>query len=82
MVFGECIQSEKTREQYLFHLEKFSEHYKLNSIDEILNLDDNELKEKVEDYVILLKNKGKSPNYIHVITSAIQLSVIQTTKSA
>jgi len=35
-VFEEYIQSDKTREQYLFHLRKFTEHYKLESIDGIL----------------------------------------------
>jgi len=71
-VFEEYVQSEKTREQYLFHLRKFAEYYKLESIDGILNFESNDLKEKIEDYVILFKNQGKSLNYIRIITFAIQ----------
>ena len=71
-VFEEYVQSEKTREQYLFHLNKFAEYCNLESIDGILKFENNDLKEKIEDYVILFKNQGKSPNYIRIITFAIQ----------
>jgi len=71
-VFEEYVQSDKTREQYLFHLTKFAEYCKLESIDGILKFESVDLKERVEDYVILFKNQGKSPNYIRIITFAIQ----------
>lgn len=71
-IFEEYIQSEKTREHYTYHLNRFINHYKLNSFDAILSLETKELKEKIEDYVILFKNDGKSSNYIRVIVFAIQ----------
>ena len=71
-VFEEYVQSEKTRKQYLFHLNNFAEYCKLESIDGILKFESDDLKEKIEDYVILFKNQGKSPNYIRIITFAIQ----------
>jgi len=40
-VFEKYMQSEKTREQYLFHLEKFVEYYKLEIIDGILTFEVN-----------------------------------------
>lgn len=72
IIFEEYIQSEKTREHYSYHLDKFTKYLNLKTWDEILALDISELREKVEDYVILFKNQGKSPNYIRVITFAIQ----------
>ena len=71
-VFEEYIQSEETHEQYMFHIAKFAEYCKLESIDGILTFESGHLKEKIEDYIILFKNQGKSPNYIRIITFAIQ----------
>ena len=71
-IFEEYIQSEKTREHYMYNLIRFAIHNNLESVDLILSLDSEELKQKVEDYVILFKNKGKSPNYIRVIIFSIQ----------
>jgi len=71
-IFEEYIQSEKTREHYSYHLQRFVNHYTLESFDSILALKTEDLKEKIEDYVILFKNDGKSHNYIRVIVFAIQ----------
>ena len=70
LIFEQYVQSEKTQEQYLYHLSKFAEYHKLKSIDGILPLKD--LKEKIEDYVILFKNNGKSVSYIRLILFAFQ----------
>jgi len=71
-IFEEYIQSGKTREHYSYHLQRFVNHYNLESFDSILGMKTDELKEKIEDYVILFKNDGKSSNYIRVIVFAIQ----------
>ena len=71
-LFEEYIQSERTRECYSYQLQRFVNYYKLDSFDSILNLKTDDLKEKLEDYVISFKNDGKSPNYIRVIVFAIQ----------
>jgi len=72
IIFEAYIQSQKTREQYLFLLTKFCEYYKIKSVDSILSLNKTKLKEKIEDYVLQFKDKGKSVSYIRVITFAIQ----------
>ena len=46
LVFEQYIQTDATREHYLYHLNKFAEHYDLESLDAILSLENNELKEK------------------------------------
>lgn len=71
-IFENYVESEKSLELYNFHLKKFAEYNNLESIEDILSMDNQVLKEKVEDYVILFKNNGKSPNYIKNITFAIQ----------
>ena len=70
-VFESYVQSEKTLEQYLFHLNKFVKHCKLEPIDGILKFESNDLKEKTDDCVILFKIHGKGPNYIQIITFVI-----------
>ena len=71
-IFEQYIQSEKTRTHYRYNLDRFINHYQLDSLDSILSLDIEELKEKIEDYVILFKNNGRSHNYIRVIIFSIQ----------
>jgi integrase/recombinase XerD len=71
-IFEEYIQSEQTIFQYTYHINRFANYYNLSSWDSILALNNADLKEKVEDYVILFKNNDKSLNYIRVITFAIQ----------
>lgn len=71
-IFEQYIQSEKTKVHYRYHLDRFVDHYQLDSLDSILSIGNEELKEKIEDYVILFKNHGKSPNYIRVIIFSIQ----------
>jgi len=72
LIFENYLQSPKTKQQYLFLVTKFTNHYKLKSVDSILKLSKSDLKEKIEDYVILFKDKGKSSNYLRVILFAIQ----------
>jgi len=71
-LFEAYIQSPETREKYLFLLTKFTEHFKLKSIDSILSLETQDLKEKIEDYVIKFKDDGKSVSYIRLILFSIQ----------
>jgi len=59
LIFEQYVQSSKTREQYLYHLTKFAEHYHLKSIDSILFFDINDLKEKIEDYVYYSRMRVK-----------------------
>lgn len=72
LIFEQYLHSPKTREHYRYHLDRFVSHYCFESPDSILSLEINDLKQKIEDYVILFKNSGKSPNYIRVIIFAIQ----------
>ena len=72
LIFEEYLQSQKTIEHYSYHINRFAEYFNLDSWDSILDLENVDLKEKIEDYVILFKNQGKSSNYIRVITFALQ----------
>ena len=71
-IFEEYIQSETTKKYYIYYIQRFVTHYNLESFDSILSLKTEDLKEKLEDYVILFKNNGKSSNYIRLIIFAIQ----------
>lgn len=72
IMFEEYIQSEKTKENYEFQINKFCQWLGLDSWDGVITMDSSDLREKIEDYVILLKNKPVSSNYIRAITFAIQ----------
>jgi hypothetical protein len=70
-VFDPYVQSEKTLEQCLFHLNKFVKYCKLEPIDGILKFESNDLKEKTDDCVILFKIHENGPNYIRIIIFVI-----------
>ncbi len=72
LCFEDFIQSETTRKSYLYHLEKFRIFNNFNTIDEILSLNNQDLQEKIQNYIRLFKSKGRSHNYIRGITFAFQ----------
>lgn len=72
LCFEDFIQSETTRKSYLYHLEKFRIFNNFNTIDEILSLNNQDLQEKIQNYVRLFKSNGRSHNYIRGITFAFQ----------
>ena len=72
LIFEQYIQSEKTRENYRCQINAFCKWANYENWDKLLATDSQELRIKIEDYVIYLKNKPVSPNYIRAKTFAIQ----------
>ena len=70
--FEDFIQTERTRDQYYYHLNRFRIFSNLESIEQILLMSNQDLQEKIQDYVRLFKEKGRNTNYIRGITFAIQ----------
>ena len=66
-IFEGYVQCEKTRAQYMYNLKRFATHNNLETVDAILSIDSEQLKQKIEDYVLLFKNRGSSSSYIRVI---------------
>ena len=79
-IFEQYINSQKTREQYNFLIGKFVKHEQLDSFDSILAINGMDLQKKIEDYVILFKNKGNSSSYIRSNTFAIQSFCVSNDK--
>ena len=79
-IFEAYLKSEKTTKHYHYLLEKFANHYKLDSIDSILSIDGVELQKNIEDFIILSKDKKYSMSYIRSNTFAIQSFCISNDK--
>ena len=79
-IFEAYLKSEKTIKHYHYLLEKFANHYKLESIDSILSIDGVELQKNIEDFIILSKDKKYSMSYIRSNTFAIQSFCISNDK--
>ncbi len=79
-IFEQYINSQKTREQYNFLIGKFVKHEQLDSFDSILAINGMDLQKKIEDYIVLLKNKGNSSSYIRSNTFAIQSFCVSNDK--
>lgn len=79
-IFEAYLKSEKTIKHYHYLLEKFTNHYKLGSIDSILSINGVELQKNIEDFIILSKDKKYSMSYIRSNTFAIQSFYFNTIK--
>ena len=71
-IFEQYIQSEWTKKTYRYSIDAFCKWLDFEEWKQIIDLDSNELRHKIEDYVILRKNEGKSHNYIRTTTFALQ----------
>ena len=61
IVFEQCIQSDRTRDNYLYTLRKYKEFVGVQNTEELLEADRKAIQEKVEDFVMYLK-KRLNPN--------------------
>lgn len=68
LVFENSIKSERSRDMYRFHLDKFVEFMKIKDYDALVSLDTDTLQMLLENYVIHLRGrklKAKSiKNYL------------------
>ena len=73
-VFLQSIGSEKTKDIYRYHLDNFLKWNKdCKDYDDLLKADEKSIQRNLEDYVIFLKNGGKSPNYLPSILAPVEL---------
>lgn len=72
LLFVNAIKSDATKRTYLYHLSKFLEFCKTDDPQSLLDLPDNQLQIKLEDYLFYLKERV-SPNSIASIFAAIEL---------
>lgn len=61
--FNESIHSDYTRQNYLYHLKKFSDYLGACTYDELLSLDPQDLQSSLESYLVMLKSKT-NPNSV------------------
>lgn len=72
LIFEGAIQTEATREAYLYQLEKFREWTKIKDYDSLLQAPQKQIQELLEDYVMYLKKKI-SPNSVPIYYAPIEL---------
>lgn len=72
ILFENYVHSEKTRELYTGLLNNFCKFHQIPSWDTILQFDKNELREKIEDYLLFKKNNGSSLSHLRNISFSIQ----------
>ena len=72
ILFENYVHSPKTRELYSTLINMFLKFHGISSWDSVLQMEKTSLKEKIEDYLIHLKNQNKSPSHMRNITFAIQ----------
>ena len=61
IIFEQSIRSDQTRRNYLLQIEKFKRFTGTKNIEDLLQWSQKEIQEKIEDYVISLKN-NTNPN--------------------
>ena len=72
LIFEAACRSEYTKRTYKFYLNKFLEFAKIKDHDKLLTLKTGALQEKLEDYVLYLKNRV-SPNSLQTMIAPLEL---------
>src|SRR2546428_1342245 len=72
LIFEAACRSEYTKRTYKFYLNKFLEFVMIKDHDKLLTLKTGALQEKLEDYVLYLKNRV-SPNSLQTMTAPLEL---------
>ena len=72
ILFENYVQSKKTRELYSVMIKGFCNFHNIPTWESILQMEKNLLKEKIEDYLIHLKNQDYSHSHMRNSTFALQ----------
>ena len=72
VLFENYVHSPKTRDLYSTLIKSFCKYHNIPSWDSMIQSEKSHLKEKIEDYLIHLKNKDKSHSHMRNTTFAIQ----------
>ena len=73
ILYYSAIKSEKTKENYSMHLDKFRGHFIIKDFDSLTRIKPQKIQEMIEDYVLYLRNKGKSKSTIKNMISSLRL---------
>jgi|APSaa5957512535_1039671.scaffolds.fasta_scaffold00674_2 site-specific recombinase XerD len=71
LVFEQTIKSEKTRKNYIDHLDRFLKFTKIKDCDSLLKIEQEQLQRIIEDYVLYLKNTV-NPNSVPTYMTGIK----------
>jgi len=74
VLYYSAIRSEKTKENYSMHLDKFKEHFIIKDFDSLTKIKPQKIQEMIEDYVLYLRNQGKSRSTIKNMISSLRVS--------
>ena len=72
ILFENYVHSDKTRSLYSVMIKSFCKYHDIPTWETILTLDKDQLKEKIEDYLIHLKNQDYSHSHMRNSTFALQ----------
>ena len=72
VLFENYVHSSKTRDLYSVLIKSFCKYHDIPPWDSMLLMEKNQLKEKIENYLIHLKNENKSHSHMRNTTFAIQ----------
>ena len=72
ILFENYVHSDKTRSLYSVMIKSFCKYHDIPTWESILQMEKNLLKEKIEDYLIHLKNQDYSHSHMRNSTFAIQ----------
>jgi integrase len=73
ILYYSAIKSEKTKENYSMHLDKFKEHFIIKDFDSLTRIKPQKIQEMIEDYILYLRNHGKSKSTIKNMISSLRL---------
>ena len=64
LIFEQTIKSEKTRKNYIDHLDRFLNFTKIKDYDSLLKIEQEQLQQIIEDYV--LRTHPKTDHFVNI----------------
>jgi len=72
-LYYSAIKSEKTRENYNMHLDKFREYFIIKDFDSLTKIPPQKIQKMIEDYILYLRNQNRSRSTIKNMISSLRL---------
>ncbi|MBM3896544.1 MAG: hypothetical protein FJ360_02210 [Thaumarchaeota archaeon] len=73
ILYYSAIKSEKTKENYRMHLDKFREYFIIKDFDSLTRIKSEKIQEMIEDYILYLRNQKRSKSTIKNMISSLRL---------
>ena len=72
LLFHSAIKSEKTRKLYVYHLQKFRDHFIIKNEDSLISIEPKKIQVMIEDYLLYLRSQNIGHAYCCTVLNSLK----------